>query len=109
MFEAIFSGRHDNQIVEGYPFLDRDPVVFERILDIIRSYPLNEYTPLHFGKENIEELSFLGIDYEESNRKFLQALFNTNPIPGYNSYKDQFIPIDICDGSFPDIDHSLYF
>ena len=94
---------------DGVPYLERDPMLFERVLQILTSSSKDEYTKI--DKEIIEELTFFGItDIEETNKKQLQKMFNINPRPQNEIFTALFSPpIDISDGSFPEIDHSLEF
>lgn len=39
VFEAIISGRQTLEMVDGLPFFDRDPLVFQKALAILNSYP----------------------------------------------------------------------
>ena len=59
----------------------------------------------------MDELDFLGVDYEELNLKFLREFFKRNLLPDDHFYKDLYTPptINFLDGSFPTIDHSLQF
>ena len=39
----------------------------------------------------------------------LQAMFNVNPLAVDDPYRSKFLPIDIYDGKFPNVDPSLQF
>ena len=43
VLEAIFSGRHAVETVNGIPYLNRDYEVFKRILLILKSSPFESY------------------------------------------------------------------
>ena len=35
--EALFSGRHINQIEDGFLYIDRDPLIFSKLIDFLKS------------------------------------------------------------------------
>ena len=58
-FEAVLSGRHRIDYVDGNPYIDRDPVIFEKMLEILR----NGQFVAGFSNKLKEEFVFNGIDY----------------------------------------------
>ena len=53
-----------------------------------------------------EELSFFGIDFEDSNRRQIQQLFDSNPVPEREGFPRGFKPKLISNA---EIDSSLEF
>ena len=45
--EAHFSGRHQVDMKDGRPFLDRDPIIFQKFLEMLASFvvPDEEFEP----------------------------------------------------------------
>ena len=90
VFEAIISGRHEVEKVDDIPFLDRDPEVFQRMMEIINSNPMERYQVMNFDEQVLNELEFFGLDFEALNRKMLQDLFSSKPVEDKDGYPPNF-------------------
>ena len=59
----MFSGKHDLQIIDGKVFLDREPIVFGKVLEYLRNNRLK--LPEFKNKEDkmafLKELEFWGL------------------------------------------------
>ena len=58
--EKVFSGKHDLKYVDDYIFLDRNPIVFDLVLDYLRHG--GNYLPRNLEKETFALFS-LEIEY----------------------------------------------
>ena len=59
--EAQLSGRHQLEIKDGLPFLDRDPEVFQKFMDFLERFMILE----HDDEVKVrQECEFWSIDYD---------------------------------------------
>ena len=96
------SGRHDTE--NGIPTIDRDPVIFAKMISLLQSKPGSNYIQ---ADENTQaEFEFMCIDFKEFNFKFFQDFFNSKPVAQKDGWPTNFMPIDV---SKIEIDHTLEF
>ena len=64
VLEAIFSGRQEMEMVDGVPFIDRDPTQFRIVLSTLENTDCQDPFRLYqqIDSELQEELTFFGID-----------------------------------------------
>ena len=101
----MFSNRQDTRFVKDFPKIDRDPISFKKALNALLKYanskPGEEFRRVE--KEAWGEFDFLGIDFLESNRIFLQNFMNSSPWPEKEGMPPGFVPFDLTN---IEIDHS---
>ena len=60
-FDALLSGRQELEIKDGVPFLDRDPIAFQKMIDFLENSYDKEYIALDPATQ--EELRFMCVDF----------------------------------------------
>ena len=60
--EAMFSGRHELQTIDGRVFIDRDPQTFKTVIEFIRNQGSLTQTQKDNYHDFLKELNFWGID-----------------------------------------------